>query len=99
MIKFREKSYSKISTWIKENPGLPISLASLGLAAANIITNRKKLEESRIYQEEQLKTMKNLTRSLNKVDSSIKNDLDLNNKNKSKNKKSGSFIFKIKKKN
>lgn len=99
MIKFREKSYSKISTWIKENPGLPISLVSLGLAAANTITNRKKLEESRIYQEEQLKAMKNLTRSLNKVDSSIKNDLDLNNKNKSKNKKSGSFIFKIKKKN
>lgn len=99
MIKFREKSYSKISTWIKENPGLPISLASLGLASANTITNRKKLEESRIYQEEQLKAMKNLTRSLNKVDSSIKNDLDLNNKNKSKNKKSGSFIFKIKKKN
>ena len=84
MIKFREKSYSKISTWIKENPGLPISLASLGLAAASTITNRKKLEESRIYQEEQLKAMKNLTRSLNKVDSSIKNDLDLNNKNKSK---------------
>lgn len=99
MIKFREKSYSKIFTWIKENPGLPISLASFGLAAVNTITNRKKLEESRIYQEEQLKEMKNLTRSLNKVDSSIKNDLDLNNKNKSKNKKSGSFIFKIKKKN
>lgn len=49
-----------------------ISAASLGISTANYKTNRKRLKESKEYQEKQLDAMNRLTSSLDKVDEQLK---------------------------
>jgi hypothetical protein len=51
-----------------------IPLASLGVGAANLSINMSRKKKDRIYHEQQLKAMKELTDSLNRVNSCMSNE-------------------------
>lgn len=55
----------------KSDIALGVSSTTAGLSAANYITNSRKRDEDKKYQKEQLRVIKRLTKSLDKVDESL----------------------------
>lgn len=78
MIKFRQKAFADIRgygkqtiNWVKKNPGVPLSLASLGLLVRNTRVNDRARNEDSGYKERQLKAMTNLTTRLDRMTGSL----------------------------
>ena len=78
MIKFRQKAYADVRGygkqaigWVKKNPGVPLSVASLGLLVRNTRVNDKARHEESGYKEKQLKALSNLTNRLDKMTGSL----------------------------
>ena len=57
--------------WIKKNPGIPISIASLGVASANYATNRGRHLRDKEYQEKQLQAMDKLTTNIGMLNEAV----------------------------
>lgn len=81
MASFRLRSYSAIAEkgkqtlqFLKKNPALPLSAASLGLVAHNTIVNTKARKQDMSYRTKQLEAMNKLTDKLNNVSSAVQNN-------------------------
>jgi signal transduction protein with GAF and PtsI domain len=87
MIKYRQKIYAaapagilgsakatggKAVKWVKENPALALSGASLGVATGNFAINARRHGEAKKYQKQQLQAMDRLTKALGGVENSMR---------------------------
>ena len=113
MISFKEKAYSSKSSsakralqYLKKYPLIPLSTASLGVAAANYSYNKKKTQEDLSLQRKQLKAMEELTAALTDTTNALEREekarkKEIQERKKEKDsgeKKKNSPVFKPKKK-
>ena len=75
-IKFRLKNFSKSGEVVKfiKTPAGIISTTALGVSTANLATNASRHRSDRAYQDKQIKAMDKLTRSVNGLDNTVKNN-------------------------
>ena len=78
MIKFRQKSFASVAKygkqgldWVKKNPGVPLSVASLGLLIRNTRVNDRARHDDSGYKVKQLESMNRLTSRLDKMSGSL----------------------------
>ena len=75
-IKFRLKNFSKSGEVVKfvKTPQGIIAMSALGVSSANLATNASRHRSDRAYQDKQIKAMDKLTRSVNGLDNTVKNN-------------------------
>ena len=76
-IKFRLKNFSKSGEVVKfiKTPAGIISTTALGVSTANLATNASRHRSDRAYHDKQIKAMDKLTRSINGLDNTVKNNV------------------------
>lgn len=58
-------------TWVKKNPTVPLSTATLGVSLANLSTNSERRKDAEKQNKEQIKAMNKLSESMSRVSSSF----------------------------
>jgi hypothetical protein len=77
LIKFRQKQFggkSKEAIKFVKTPAGIISVTALGVSSANLATNMSRHKHDQSYQEKQIEAMNKLTRSINGLDKTVKNE-------------------------
>ena len=63
--------FKNAGRWMRENPGLALSGASVAIGGTNLATNTLRRSESKDYQKKQLQAMNRLTNAIKGLDDKI----------------------------